>query len=88
VIDQILREFSLLQVFSCIAPRRQKYNMGSKLAEKNHEQDPCHKILIDGVLREIISPKGKSSHFYKIMGHMFQSQMVKQWKVGGLLGLE
>jgi hypothetical protein len=53
--------------------------MGSKLAEKNHEQNPYHKILIDGVLREIISPKGKSSHFfYKIVGHMFQSQMVKE----------
>jgi hypothetical protein len=63
--------------------------MGSKLAEKNHEQDPCHRILIDGILREIIFPKGKSSHFfYKIVGHILQGQMVMKWNVGGLLALE
>jgi hypothetical protein len=62
--------------------------MGSKLEEKNLKQVPFHRILINGILREIISPKEKSSHFYKIMGHILQNQMVMKWNVGGLLALE
>jgi hypothetical protein len=60
-----------------------KIQHGFKISRKNHEQNPYHRILIDGILREIISPKGKSSHFfYKIVWHIFLSQMVKEWNVG------
>jgi hypothetical protein len=89
VTNEILREFSLLHIFSCSAPQRQKYNTGSKLVEKNQEKDPCHIILIVGILREILPPKRKSFHFFKkIVGHILQGQMVKEWNVWGIWGLE
>jgi hypothetical protein len=50
---------------------------GFKISKKNFEQDPCHRILIVGILREILPPKRKSSHFYKTVGHILQGQMVK-----------
>jgi hypothetical protein len=63
LIDEILREFSPLHVFLCSTPQRKKY-MGSKLAKKSYEQEPCHRIMIVGILREILPSKIKSSHFF------------------------
>ena len=35
--------FTIAHLFmQCTPEVKKKYNMGSKLAEKNHEQDPCH----------------------------------------------
>jgi hypothetical protein len=64
--------------------QREKYNMGSKLAEKNHEQNPYHRILIDGILREIIPPKeNRPTSSTKSLGTFYKVK----WSRSGMFGV-
>jgi hypothetical protein len=79
----------VLHLFSCKHTLEAKIQHGFKINRKNHEQKACHGILINGLLREIMSLKGKSSHFlYKVIGHILQGQMVMKWNIGGPFLLE